>query len=714
MSSKNDSLSIVRAGLTSCTLLVLFLSTPAWAQVLRDIDYKTLPGNNVIVNVLFDETAPEPKSFFIESPARIVLDFPDTTLGMENRVRQIGVGIVDQIMAIEAGGRTRVVVSLFQNVPYQISHQDNAVNVSINSVVTTSDESQAQSVRERLGGDSAVDGRGVSGPHLQDIEFSRGQTGEGLVRVKLSSPSISMNVNQVGTKLIVEFPATSLPADLDRRLDVIDFATPISVIDTRYEEASVVMTLDMTSVEYDYLAYQADTDLTIEVTPLTKRELEEKKKDQFAYTGERLSLNFQDIEVRAVLQLLADFTDFNLVTSDTVGGNVTLRLKNVPWDQAMDIILKTRGLGRVEEGNVVLIAPQEELAARERLRLEASKHYRDLEALSTRYIQINYASASDLAALISGEGNQLLSERGNVAVDRRTNTLIIQDVSTSLDDVQELIIQLDVPIKQVLIEARIVTADVEFTRDLGVRFGYSRQVVNSDGTVIGFGGTQPGTVTYNRAGSGGEGEAVCTGFCLGSEAEGYLVSLPVIREGATAGTAALAIGKLGSWLLQLELSALINEGRAQTLANPKIITVNQGEAVIETGTEIPYQQASSSGATSVSFRRAVLGMTVVPQITPDDRVLLNVTVTRDAPGNIDVLGTPTISTNRLQTQVLVEDGETVVLGGVFEDNSDSNFSRIPFFGDLPYVGFLFRRRGQQSRKNELLIFITPKILGDRI
>ena len=707
-----------RGGMVGLFLAAWLLAPAALAQTLDSMGFDDLPGKSAVVKLEFSEEAPEFKDFSINKPARIVLDFAGAKINLQQKVKEIGAGAVDQVMAVEAGGKTRVVVSLFETLPYTVSSEGNMVLVNLNSA--TRDQpivsvGQPEDAPQQEGDAEAVaDGRGAApiGAHIAGVDFNRSLSGDGVIAIDLSSVSLSADIEQTGTTVELHFPAAGLLPELDRLLDVADFATPVASIDTFREGSDVRIKISMTSDEFDYVAYQADTKLTVEVSPLTAYDLEERKKEQFAYTGERISLNFQDIEVRAVLQLLADFTEFNLITSDTVGGNVTLRLNNVPWDQAMDFILKTRGLGKLEEGNLLLIAPQEELATRERQKLESERRIEEIEALSTAYIQINYAKAGDLSGLISGE-QSLLSQRGSVAVDSRTNTLIVQDVSDRIRAVRELVLQLDVPVKQVLIEARIVTADVSFTKDLGVRFGYSRNLRTSGGTSVFVGGGQPGLSTFTIINAEGEEENVCTGYCT-DERENFIVSLPTSREGAVAGIGKLAVGKLGSWLVQLDLSALINEGRAQNLANPKVITVDQGEARIETGTQIPYQEASSSGATSVSFQKAVLGLTVSPQITPDDRVLLDMNVTQDSLGNISVQGTPAINTNVLETQVLVEDGETVVLGGVFRETDNNNFERIPFFGDLPYVGFMFRRRGEENRKQELLIFVTPKIIGERI
>jgi len=410
-----------------------------------------------------------------------------------------------------------------------------------------------------------------------------------------------------------------------------------------------------------------------------------------------------------VLQLIADFTGFNLVTSDAVSGNVTLRLKNVPWDQALDIILKSRGLGMRQTGNVIMIAPQEEIAARERLELESDRQIEELAPLRTEFVQINYADAADMASLIQAEENNLLSERGTVSIDERTNTLIIQDVASSLEAIRNLVTQLDIPVRQVLIESRIVNADESFAKDLGVRFGYSKHskqgtqsrtaIGNHTTPFVSLGGAKAGTTDFGGTTSA---NSVTN--------ENLLVDLPAVPSDAAG--VALAIGKVGSYLLQLELSALIAEGRGEDIASPRVITANQHEAVIESGVQIPYQEATSSGATSVSFQDATLSLRVTPQITPDDRILMDLEVTQNSVGSPAVLGVPPINTRSVTTQVLVDNGETIVLGGVYSQSDRTSVDRVPFFGDLPYVGFLFKRTALDKSKTELLIFVTPKIMKE--
>ncbi len=676
-------------------ILAIFSLNVHAQSSLEGISYSALPGDKVQVRIdLSTPQASEPLNFTIDNPARIALDFPNTVLATSNRNVSIGLGVAHSVSAVEAAGRTRVVLNLVESVPYDISTDGNAVLVTLGAKsVASADSGSTFAAGPRYHSSSSVD----------NIDFRRGSQGEGRILVTLSDPSIGVDIGQEGGKILIDFLDTNLPDQLDRKLDVIDFATPVKEIDTAPRGNGARMVISTINDEYDHLVYQSDNLLTVEVKPLTKAEQEELKKQKFGYTGERLSLNFQNIQVRAVLQLIADFTGFNMVASDSVSGNVTLRLKNVPWDQALDIILKARGLGMRKDGNVVLVAPQEELAAREKLELEAEKQLEELAPLRTEFMQINYAKAADLAGLIRADENNLLSERGNVSIDERTNTLIVQDVSSSLDSIRSLITKLDIPVKQVLIESRIVNADESFTKDLGVRFGYSKDTdrnnnIANDSTFAAVGGGLPGNV---NAGGGT--------FITQGDNENLIVDLPVA---GAAGSLGLLVGKIGTWLLQLELSAAVAEGRTEDIANPKVITANQREAIIENGVEIPFQQATSSGATSVSFKKAVLSLRVTPQITPDDRVLLDLSVNQDSRGSPDVLGVPPINTRNVSTQVLVDDGETVVLGGVYSQTDSNSIDRVPFFGDLPYVGFLFKRTSNEKTKSELLIFVTPKILKE--
>ena len=697
------------------------LSQALAAATLDDIKFTSLPGDRVqIIMKLSEPMASDPLSFTIDNPARIALDFPGTALKVPAKVQNIGVGKAQSVAAVEADGRTRVVVNLAQLVPYEVKTAGNTVMVTLegNAANISADVVAGAPTTPARAPATGATAAAVPAPsamtmpgsarnaQIRGVDFRRGANGEAQIIVDLSDPNVGVNIQEQGGKILVDFAGTSLPEQFDRKLDVVDFATPAKEVDTFKHGNGTRMVVTPTKQNFEHLAYQSENVFTLELKPLTKQEEEAAKKEKFGYTGERLSLNFQNIEVRAVLQLIADFTGFNLVASDTVGGNVTLRLKNVPWDQAMDLILKTKGLGMRKTGNVVMVAPQEEIAQREKLELEAQKQLQELAPLRTEFLQINYAKASDIAALIKADTNRLLSERGNVTVDNRTNTLLIQDTADNLTDIRKVVTALDIPVRQVLIESRIVVASEDFSKDLGVQFGYSQnsnikaQQLNANGegsfqSVIGGGlpgdVKQPGSTTFNTDGK-----------------ENYIVSLPVANP---AGALKWSIGKIGSYLLQLELSALQAEGKGEIIASPHVITANQKEALIESGTEIPYQQATSSGATSVSFKKAVLSLKVTPHITPDDRIIMDLAVNRDAVGQI-FAGVPSVDTNEVDTQVLVDNGETVVLGGIYSSSTRDAVNKVPFFGDLPYLNHLFKNTHTEAKKQELLVFVTPKILKE--
>ncbi len=685
-------------------IFVLFISLLFANQIhaasVNDLSYSSLPGDKVqIVISLSEPVQADPMSFTIDNPARIALDFPDTSLNVSDKSMNIGVGVAHSISAVEASGRTRIVLNLVEQVPYDITTSGNNVIVTLGAK-TSIDDLPIPAV---VSGSSSISSASSG---INNIDFRRGDNGEGRIIVDLADPSIGVDIGEKGGKVVVDFLNTSLPERLDRRLDVIDFATPVKEVDTAPYGNGARMIISTVTDEFDHLVYQSDNLLTIEVKPLTKAEKDAIQKEKFGYTGERLSLNFQSIEVRAVLQLIADFTGFNMVASDSVTGNVTLRLKNVPWDQALDIILKSRGLGKRENGNVILVAPQEEIAAREKLELESEKQIEELAPLRTEYVQINYAKAEDLAGLIKAEENNLLTARGNVSIDERTNTLIIQDVASSLENIRLMITTLDVPVRQVLIESRIVNASETFSKSLGVRFGVSKTTQRpttdlSRENDIRIGGGLPGINTP-------PGDVFT--FVENNDTEPLIVDLPAT---AAAGSLGLLVGKIGTFLLQLELSAAEAEGTVENIANPKVITANQHEAVIESGTEIPYEQSTSSGSTSIVFKKAVLSLRVTPQITPDDRVLLSLAVNQDTVGDI-FAGIPSIDTQNVQTEVLVDDGETVVLGGVYIQEDINDLTKVPFFGDLPYLGFLFKNTLVEKEKSELLIFVTPKILKESL
>ncbi len=659
--------------------LLLFASLSIKAATLDKVDFNVLPDNGTQITFTLTGDFVEPSGFTVDNPPRIALDFSDTKNKLSWRSRQVGLENIKSISVIEAGVKTRIVINLVKQVSYTSHIDDNKLILTLKNTDTV-----PTSIATFQG--TSDENRG-----LKDIDFRRGKAGEGRVVVTFTDASIVADTKEEAGKILVEFLNSTLPPELQQSLDVIDFATPVKSIDTFQDGNNVKMIINPIS-DYEHLVYQSDNTLTIDIKPLSAEQKATIKKLQ--YTGERLSLNFQDIEIRAVLQLLADFTGLNVVVSDSVQGSITLRLKNTPWDQALDIILKTKGLAMRKNDSVMLVAPSEEIASREKLELEALKQLAELAPLKSELIQINYAKASSLSDLVKSEANSLLSDRGNVSIDQRTNTLLVRDTVDRLVEIRKLITTLDIPIRQVLIESRIVIANDGFSRDLGAKIGVRSATKNGGNTVMTSGtslglDSSPPSVSSTRD---------------------FNVNFPINQPNP----ATFAIGLLtNTSLLDLELSALQVEGKGEVVSNPKIITSNQKEALIEQGTEIPYLQASSSGATTVSFKKAVLSLKVTPQITPDDRVLLDLRITKDSVGEI-FSGIPSIDTREVQTQVLVDNGETVVLGGIFEHVKKTTVRKVPLLGDLPLLGWLFRSTSKEDEKDELLIFVTPKILKDRL
>ena len=669
----------------------------AVARELIGLDYSVMTGNAVQLVFTFDEDAIEPRTFTIDDPARIALDFADTTNSLRQRNLQVGIGNLQNIISAAAQGRTRVVLNLTRNSDYAISLDGNQMTLTLGEPgqpLPVSGQSDAPITGVSLTTTLPGIAKGIT-----NIDFKRGPNGEGRIILSLTSPSISTDVWRENNVIYVELISSVLPNELQRRMDVSDFATPITHIDTIQDGSNIRLTIASIG-DFEHLAYQTDKIYTIEVAPISKEEIEEKKKTKFGYTGDRLSLNFQDIEVRSVLQLLADFTGLNLVVSDSVVGNLTLRLKNVPWDQAMDIILKTKGLSQRRAGNVILIAPTDEIAAREKLELESRKQVEDLERLRTVFIKVNYAKAEEMAELLNQTDNAILSSRGSVSVDVRTNTLLVKDTSESLTNVRDLLVELDIPVRQVLIETRIVIANDDFSKELGVRFGISR---DSLGT---------GTVGNTAVASGsleGISDLINNNPLL--IPDGLMVNLPVQNP---AGTFALALAKLPlGTLLEMELSAAQVEGRGEVVSSPRVITADSHTAKIEQGIEIPYLELSDGDAT-LKFRKAVLSLEVTPQITPDDRIIMDLDVHKDSQGELVAFGSglfaPSIDTRQVQSQLLVDNGQTVVLGGIYETVKTKQTTRVPFFSDLPIIGALFRSSITVDDRSELLIFVTPKIL----
>jgi type IV pilus assembly protein PilQ len=688
---------------------MLFVVLPAIAQPdatrqLEAIDVQSLPGQVLEIRLRLNGTAPEPMSFTIDNPARIALDLPDTTIGMTTRRQDVNQGPLATVLTAEANGRTRVVFNMSNMVPYETRVAGDSIYVTIGQ-----QGGAAQAAFTAQPAPAAASGRAIS-----NIDFRRGRSGAGQIVVDLSNPRTTVDVREEGGRIIVDFRDTVLPTELMRRLDVTDFATPVATVDALRAggNAQLVVT---TSEAYEQVAYQTDNVFTLELSPPVE-ELEPVGifNEDREYTGERLTLNFQDIETRAVLQLLADTSDLNIVVSDTVQGNVTLRLQNVPWDQALDILMTTKGLDMRRNGSVIIVAPAEEIAARERAELTALQEIQTLEPLRSEFIQVNYAKASDLAQLIGESGqNPLISDRGSVGIDVRTNTLLVQDTADRLANIRRLVNTLDVPVRQVLIESRIVIVNDDYGRELGVRFGST--VVRENGTDGLY------SMTGTSAGSGTIVDSALDNFQNTGQPfpvtvppinQRYNVNVPVANP---AGTIALAILD-SDYLVDLELSALEAEGQGDIISAPRIVTANQREASIEQGVEIPYQESSSSGATTTQFRPAVLSLTVTPQVTPDDRIIMDLLVTKDSVGELVASATggfvPSIDTRSIATQVLVNDGETVVLGGIYETENRETVNKVPFLGDVPGLGILFRSKSTTNNKAELLIFVTPKILRE--
>ena len=691
----------------------------AMASTMESIEFSSLPGDKTEIRMKFDGAPPDPKGYTIESPARIALDLMDTKSALTTKYHSLGTGNAREVTVIEAKDRTRVIVNLTQLVPYETKVEGDTLFMYVGggggaqAVPSPSKYGDADVVRTEVAPSRDS--------HVSDVDFRRGENGEGRIVVTLSDPKAPVDVSSEGGVIKIQIRNTQLPDNLRRRLDVTDFATPVQIVDAVQVGPNISISIAAKG-NYDYLAYQADQTLTVNVNPISDKELAQRD-DVFKYKGEKLSLNFQDIEVRSVLQLIADFTDLNLVASDTVSGRITLRLKNVPWDQALELILKTKGLDKRQVGNVLLVAPAAEIAAREKLELENQRQISELAPLRTEFIQVRYANATELYKLFSGSGgkgggsgpaaaaaqpaggagggrNSIVSSRGSVIVDERTNSIILTDTADRLEEFRKVIARLDIPVRQVLIESRIVTASTNFDQELGIRWG-GASLANSHGTTIKTGGSLN---TLNELQN-----IAVTGAGQVTSPDDLVVDL-----GVAAASSSFGIGFTGSdYLVDLELTALEVDGRAQVVARPKVITADKQMAEIRSGTEIPYQEASSSGATSVSFKEAVLSLEVTPQITPDDRIIMTLKVNQDSVGQV-FNGVPSIDTNQVKTQVLVDNAQTVVLGGIFKDSVTEATEKTPFLGDLPYVGRLFRKTLDKTDKQELLIFITPRIIQDSL
>ncbi|HEY8069755.1 MAG TPA: type IV pilus secretin PilQ [Burkholderiales bacterium] len=666
-------------------------------------------GGKVVVRITTKEPLTSvPPSFTVANPARIVFDFPGTTNALGRNAQDVGQGELRSMNLVQGSDRTRMVLNLRRSVAHDVALDGKNIVVTLSSAATAPTGAAAGQAS------NFAEGKADSAHAIRDVDFRRGNAGEGRIVVDLTDSSTGIDIRQQGQNIVIEFLKTSLPESMRRRLDVVDFATPVQTVSTFQQGENVRMVIEAKG-QWEHNAYQTDTQFVVEVKAAVQDP--SKLSQRGRYTGEKLSLNFQNVEVRAVLNVIADFTDLNIITSDTVGGNITLRLKDVPWDQALDIILQTRGLDLRKSGNVIWIAPRDELATREKLALEAQSQINELEQTRTEAFQMNYQKAADVQRLLSDPVQRMLSKRGSAVVDARTNTLFVQDTPNRLEEVRKLIARIDVPVRQVMIEARIVEASELFNRNLGARLGFnnvnqtngSRFPLQPSGgtTRFGFGSGSPGNID---AGAVGGVQALTT-----IQPDGLGVNLPAAGLNSfNAGAFSFVLFNQGlTKFLNLEISALEADGKGKTISSPRVLTADQVEALVEQGTQIPYQQATSSGATSVSFIKANLSLKVKPQITPDGNVIMTLDVNNDTPGATTPAGI-SITTKHVKTEVLVENGGTVVIGGIYIQADRVDNTRIPFFGDLPYIGFLFKNSATTSNKTELLVFITPRIVSERL
>lgn len=679
--------------------------------VIEDITFSSRPGGKFEVRLDFNEPPPaDIDAYTIEKPARISIDFPNTKSALEQKRYSLPYGNATGVLVLESGDRTRMVLNLVKLVPYETVVSGNQMILQVGqdsggeyAQTTTADgvlESEVTRVKDVKS-------------EITDLQFRRSAEGEGRLVLGLSNPSVDVNVFSEGGNINLEFLGTNIQESLIRHFDVTDFATPVSSIEVATTERGTRLKLKADGY-FDYLAYQTGGEYVLSVKPISETERQELL-NEFNYVGDRISLNFQDIEVRAVLQLIADFTELNLVASDTVSGNITLRLQNVPWDQALELVLKTKGLDSRQVGNVLMVAPANEIAERERQEIEANKQIAELAPLQSEFIRIRYAKATDVISLISTAGvgaesseggKSMLSERGNAVPDERTNSIIVTDTAAKLAEIRDLIEKVDIPIRQVMIEARIVIASSQLDEQLGIQWGGGALDINSD-NIISVSGDTANVLALNEAVVNGDIPTVT------------FPGAALVDLGVQEATSGFAIGFTSSdLLLTAELSALEASGEGEVVSQPKVITGDKQQATIKSGTEIPYQEGAASGATTTSFKEAVLKLDVTPNITPDDRIILDLIINQDSVGDLVPSGNggliPTIDTTELTTQVLVGNGETVVLGGVFKNEELIKVQKVPLLGDIPYVGALFRNTSNSQQKTETLIFITPRILSEAL
>ncbi len=677
-----------------------------FSNKIEKIDFSALSGGRVSIRIQMKEPLTNPPAgFTLNNPARIALDFPQTGNGLAKNNISSEQGALKSVSLAQAKDRTRMVLNLSRNVGYNtvLSGNDVIITLQGNEAVTnTATETRfAESVATNQ--EHAISG----------VDFARGKNGEGRIIVDLSDANAGINIKQKGKLIIVDFVNTDVPAELQRRLNVINFNTPVLYVDTMKQGKNGRMVIEPKG-NWEQSAYQADNKFIIDVRQVVEDPNKLVRGNKPGYAGEKLSLNFQNIEVRSVLQVIADFTGLNIITSDTVTGNLTLRLKDVPWDQAMDIIMQNKGLAMRKIGNVITVAPAEEVAAKEKAQLEAVNAIEDLEPLRTEVFTLKYQKAEAFKNILTGsnsgggsaaQNKSILSKRGSAVWDPRTNTLFIQDTAKKLEEIQAIINKTDVPVRQVMIESRLVLADDKFSKQLGARFGVQHSATPGS-NAISIGG--------NLNNTGSATGSTTTASAIGNTG-GLNSNLPA---GTGAASIAFSLFRLpAGLLLNLELSALESDKRGKIVSSPRVTTANQQKAKIASGTEIPYLESSSSGAATVSFKEATLSLEVTPQITPDDKIIMDLDIKKDKVGQIFRVGSaevPAIDTQNVQTQVLVANGETAVLGGIYEQTERNDVDKVPFFGDLPIIGNVFKRRSKQDDRTELLIFITPKIMDESL
>ncbi len=686
----------------------------AFSNKIENIDFSALSGGRVSIRVKLKQAlANPPAGFTLNNPSRIALDFPNVGNGLAKSNIPSEQGALKSVSLAQAKDRTRMVLNLSRNVGYNTVLSGNDVIITLQG----NEAKTAANTETRFAESRASTGEMHT---ISNVDFARGKNGEGRIIVDLSDASTGINIKQKGKLITVDFINTDVPTELQRRLNVINFNTPVLYVDTMQQGKNGRMVIEPKG-NWEQSAYQADNKFIIDVREVIEDPNRLVKGNKPGFSGEKLSLNFQNIEVRSVLQVIADFTGLNIITSDTVTGNLTLRLKDVPWDQAMDIIMQNKGLTMRKSGNVIMVAPAEEVAAKEKSALESVKALEDLEPLRTEAFTLKYQKAEDFQKLLNGQSGlaglsggaggaggaqagRILSLRGSVSADKRTNTLFIQDTPQRLEQIQQVLNKVDIPVRQVMIESRLVLADDRFSKSLGARFGVE-SLTTPGSNVLAIGGSLNNTSAVTRTGP--DGVTVTQAAGTG----GLNSNLPVANS---FGNFAFSLFRLpAGLLLNLELSALERDQRGKIVSSPRVTTANQQKAKIAQGTEIPYLEASASGAATVAFKEAVLSLEVTPQITPDDKIIMDLEVKKDQVGVI-FAGVPSINTQNVTTQVLVANGETAVLGGIYEQTERNDVDKVPFFGDIPVLGNLFKRRTKQDDKTELLIFITPKIMDESL